>query len=234
MREIQEAGLETGNTDYYFRLRNTHGQYWNNYLGSFEVYNSGNLRDYGADTDSFIPVNILTEIGSTSTFVGDLPISGGIYNYEVCQQSGVSPSEGDEQVAVGILNSVFLEDYTINISGTVQSILTDTDELQSDWTDDGRLDLLIDSILTSVGNSGVVISSDTANDIADAILTRDWNDVSGEAARSALNALRILRNKVSESGGVLTVTQEDDSTTAWTSVLTTDIGANPIVESDPS
>lgn len=120
------------------------------------------------------------------------------------------------------------------IDGIVDNILIDTNELQTDWANGGRLDSIIDLILADTGTDGIVISSTTANQIADAILTRDWTLVSGEAARSALNALRILRNKVSESGGTLTITEEDDSTTAWTASVTTSVSANPITIIDPS
>lgn len=74
----------------------------------------------------------------------------------------------------------------------------------------------------------------TTTEIADAILTRDWTSVTGEAARSMLNALRFLRNKWSISGTTLTVTEEDDSTTAWTSTVTTNASAEPITGSDPA
>lgn len=70
--------------------------------------------------------------------------------------------------------------------------------------------------------------------LADALLKRDWNSVSGEAARSLLNAVRLLRNKVSESGGTLTVTKEDDTATAWTAAVTTSETAKPIVTIDPT
>lgn len=69
---------------------------------------------------------------------------------------------------------------------------------------------------------------------ADALLKRDWNSVTGEAARSALNALRFLRNKWSISGGTLTVTEEDDTTTAWTGTLTTTPGVDPVTGNDPA
>jgi hypothetical protein len=62
----------------------------------------------------------------------------------------------------------------------------------------------------------------------------DWTTLSGEAARSTLNALRFLRNKWSLSGATLTVCEEDDSTQAWTSTVTTNAGADPITASDPS
>lgn len=74
----------------------------------------------------------------------------------------------------------------------------------------------------------------TAVENADTLLKRDWTSVTGEAARSVLNALRILRNKWSITGSTLTVTKEDDSTTAFTAALTTATGADSITASDPS
>lgn len=66
------------------------------------------------------------------------------------------------------------------------------------------------------------------------LLKADWAGLTGEAARSMLNALRFLRNKWSVSDTTLTVTKEDDSTSAWTSTLTTNASAEPITSSDPS
>lgn len=87
--------------------------------------------------------------------------------------------------------------------------------------------------------AGTSVSDDiaalpTATENADELLTRDWTSVTGEAARSVLNALRFLRNKWSLSGTTLTVTEEDDTTTAWTSVVTTDAAAEPVSGSDPT
>lgn len=74
----------------------------------------------------------------------------------------------------------------------------------------------------------------TATDNADALLKRDWTSVTGEAARSVLNALRSLRNRVGISSGTVTVYKEDDTTSAWTAAATTDANADPITEVDPS
>jgi len=74
----------------------------------------------------------------------------------------------------------------------------------------------------------------TATENADALLKRDWTSVTGEAARSVLNALRLLRNKWGVSGSTLTVTKEDDTTTAWTAAVTGDAGADPVTGVDPS
>lgn len=68
----------------------------------------------------------------------------------------------------------------------------------------------------------------TATENADALLKRDWTQVTGEAARSVLNALRKLRNKVSFNGtDTLTVTEEDDTTTAYTQPVVEDENQDP-------
>lgn len=87
--------------------------------------------------------------------------------------------------------------------------------------------------------AGASVSADiaalpTANANADALLKRDWTTITGEAARSVLNALRFLRNKWSISGTTLTVTKEDDATAAWTATVSTDAAADPITGNDPS
>jgi len=71
------------------------------------------------------------------------------------------------------------------------------------------------------------------SDVALAILKHDWDGITGEAARSVLNALRFLRNKWSISGSTLTITKEDDASAAWTATVTGDAAANPIIGSEP-
>jgi hypothetical protein len=73
-----------------------------------------------------------------------------------------------------------------------------------------------------------------ANAFGDDLLKRDMSAISGESARSPLNALRVLRNKVSVSAGTMTVTKEDDSTSAWTAAVTSTSGADPITAIDPA
>lgn len=83
-------------------------------------------------------------------------------------------------------------------------------------------------------NNALIDSATGLNDFADALLKRDMSAVTSEAARSPLNALRVLRNKSSVAAGTLTVTKEDDSTSAWTAAVTTTAGANPITAIDPA
>lgn len=84
------------------------------------------------------------------------------------------------------------------------------------------------SILATQGISGPLDVSER-NAIADALLTRDWTLVGVTAARSALNALRLFRNRWFISAGVLTCTTEDDTTPAFTATLATDPTADPVV-----
>lgn len=74
----------------------------------------------------------------------------------------------------------------------------------------------------------------TAIENCDELLNRDMSAVFDTTLRSPLNALRFIRNKWSISGNTLTVTKEDDTTTAWTATVTTSAGADPIVGNDPA
>lgn len=99
----------------------------------------------------------------------------------------------------------------------------------------GYLDALNSGVPLAAGTiTEAKFSSGGLNAIADAILKRDWSAVTGEASRSVLNALRFLRNKWTAVGTTLTVTKEDDSTTAWTATITKDAASDPITGSDPT
>lgn len=90
------------------------------------------------------------------------------------------------------------------------------------------------TVSTNNDKTGYALTSGERTSIAEALLKLDLSTVTGEAARSVLNAVRFLRNKWSISGTTLTVTKEDDSTAAWTATVTTDAAADPIVGNDPA
>lgn len=74
---------------------------------------------------------------------------------------------------------------------------------------------------------------------ADAILARDLGSETNAGAldeRTVRSALRFLRNKWGVTGGVLTVTKEDDNnaTPAWTAAVSSNAAADPIVGTDPT
>ncbi len=130
-----------------------------------------------------------------------------------------------------------------NANATETAILADTNELQGDWANGGRLDLILDARASQSSvddlptNAELTTALDdipTANENADALLKRDWTGLTGEASRSVLNALRFIRNKWSVSGTTLTVTKEDDTASAWASTVTTNASADPITGNDPA
>ncbi len=111
----------------------------------------------------------------------------------------------------------------------VAAIKAKTDNLPASPAAVGSAMTLADGAITEVK-----ISSGGLNAIADALLKRDFSAVTGEAARSMLNALRFLRNRFAVSGTTLTVYKENDSTAAWTGTVTTSASADPITGNDPA
>lgn len=76
------------------------------------------------------------------------------------------------------------------------------------------------------------LSIPTAAQNADALLDRNIAGGSN-GGRDVTSALRAIRNKVSISAGTLTVTEEDDTTSAWTAAVVTTAG-DPISSVDPA
>ena len=81
--------------------------------------------------------------------------------------------------------------------------------------------------------SAMTLTAGERNSCADALLAR--NIAGGSSTgRIVTDALRLLRNKWSVAAGTLTVTQEDDTTAAWTAAVSSDAAAVPITGSDPA
>lgn len=212
---------------------------------------------------------------------------GGVSRYtanalEQAPTGGSAPTAAD--IADAVWDEATLGHTTAGTFGEqaktdIDAILADTNELQTDWVNGGRLDNILDArasqtsvddvptnaelatalagadddvlaaiaalnnlsqadVRTAVGLAGANLDTQldalpTALENADALLKRDWSAVTGEATRSALNALRFLRSRWEISGGTLTVYKEDDATPAWTGAVTQTAG-NPVSEIDPA
>jgi len=79
--------------------------------------------------------------------------------------------------------------------------------------------------------NAAALATDAAAEISDNLLGRNIAGGS-DGGRTVTDTFRVLRNKVSISGGTLTVTQENDTTTAWTAAVVTTAG-DPISSVDP-
>jgi len=126
------------------------------------------------------------------------------------------------------------------------SVTSDTDDIQTRLPAalvGGRMDSNVQAMANAVIDStkfaasaidSAALATSAAQEIADELLKRDMSAVTGEASRSPLNAFRAIRNKVSEASGTVTVTKEDDLTSAWTASVTRTAGLNPISAVDPA
>lgn len=113
--------------------------------------------------------------------------------------------------------------YLDNLSAGAVALQSSVDSLEAGVT-----------VTTNNDKTGYALTSGERTSIATALLVLDLSTISGEAARSVLNALRALRNRVAVAGGTMTVYEEDDATTAWTAVVTTDAAADPVTQVDPT
>lgn len=94
----------------------------------------------------------------------------------------------------------------------------------------------IDDVASTLA-SGVALTSNERNSVADAFLNRDMStgtDSGSTTVRTPRQALRWLRNKWAISGTTLTVYKEDDTTSSWTATITTDSSQKAVSSSDPA
>lgn len=177
----------------------------------------------GADTSG--TTTLLTRIG------GNLTITGG--KVDVNDKTGFSLSSAGVQAIWDALTSALSTASSIgkllvdNINATISSRSTYSGGAVASVT-------AAVTVGTNNDKTGYALTSGERDSIASNIFKFDLSTITGEAARSLLNAVRFLRNKVSISSGTMTVTKEDDTTSAWTATLTTDNTAEPVVTVDPT
>jgi hypothetical protein len=180
-----------------------------------------NLSATNIDTDQVV-ASVSGAVGSVTT---------------VTDKTGYSLSSGGVQAVWDALTSALTTSGSIgkllvdNINATISSRLASASYTAPSNSAIAAIQTKTDNLPASPAAVGDI---PTAVENADALLTRNWASVTGEASRSVLNALRLLRNKWSTSGSTLVVTKENDSTIAWTATLSTDSAADPITGSDPA
>jgi hypothetical protein len=146
---ISETGLTL-----YFIIRDQDSLVWNTTTLALEAFNGANYpTKYG---------NAAGEQGTTGYYYGATPatLPVGHYRIDWRSQAGASPAQSDEPIAFGSGywdGANWLPDWATKIAkaaapvadsveADVKATLADTDELQIDWVNGGRLDLLIDAI----------------------------------------------------------------------------------------
>lgn len=176
----------------------------------------------------------LVEQSTTQYYYGDFPsIAAGLHNVYLYLQSGGSPATTD----------TLLEVQTIDWGGSAETTVTSrlasssyTAPLDAAGTRtavglaSANLDIQLAAIASYIDTE--IAALPTAAQIADKILGRNIAG-SSDGGRTVTEALRVLRNRWTRTDDTLTVYAEDDSTTSWTSTLTTSDTLDPVSESNP-
>ena len=120
------------------------------------------------------------------------------------------------------------------VDSNVDAILVDTNELQADWTNGGRLDLLLDAIkavtdnIPSAGALNDISAADVNAQVLDVLNTDTFAELSSipAAATTLTNMIRMIylmsTNEIRETSTTQTLRNRADSTTIGTSTVTDD------------
>jgi hypothetical protein len=133
--------------------------------------------------------------------------------------------------------AAILTDTGTTLPGTLTTILADTNELQTDWTNGGRLDLLIDAILEDTGTTIPALIAALENisaaqvnaEVLDVLNVDTFSELASvpNAAATITQILRWLyalsRNKMTQTATTTTLRNDaDDGTIATSSSLSDD------------
>ncbi len=218
----------------------------------------------GAGAWTTLPLtDTVTEIASTGMYEIDLSASELNHDQVIIKMTSTGSADSAFLFNLNTLSVDELATSAdlATVDANVDTVLVDTADLQANqgnwltatgFATSAALATAQTDLDTITGSDGVTLATaqalyapnvvvpdaagvaPTATEVADALLNRDMSLVSDTNARTPLNALRFLRNKYSVAGSTLTVTKEDDSTSAWTSTLTSDAAADPVTGSDPA
>jgi hypothetical protein len=139
----------------------------------------------------------------------------------VTTYSGNTVQTGDSFARIGATGS------GLTTLATQASVDTVDDFLDTEITAIKAKTDLIPAAPAAVGDIPTAVQN------ADALLDRNMATGTDSGGRTVRNGLRFLRNKWTVVAGTLSVKKEDDATEAWSSTLTADATANPIIGSDP-
>jgi hypothetical protein len=130
----------------YAMLFDSTGQVWNG--SAFAAPGSASWTDYDI---------AMSEVAtSTGLYRASMPAAAaGAYSFVVRKQAGANPAVGDITVGSGEIEWSGTAEVALStlataaalavVDANVDAALADTNELQTDWTNGGRLDLILDT-----------------------------------------------------------------------------------------
>jgi hypothetical protein len=107
----------------------------------------------------------------------------------------------------------------------IDDILADTNELQADWANGGRLDLLVDQIISDIAALNDVSTADVNAQMLDVLATDVFSELSSvpSASTTIVNMLRwmflLARNELVQTSGQQTIRNDGDTSDVGTATL---------------
>ncbi|MCP5018925.1 MAG: hypothetical protein GY938_27155 [Ketobacter sp.] len=176
------------------------------------------------DTGTTLPAQITSEINDVQSDISSLnDLSAAQVNAEV--DTALSDYDGPTNTEMLAAHST-TDALITTVDGVVDAILVDTGTTLP--ASIATIDTNVDAILVDTGTVGVVISTATAQAIADEILKRGVSNVEGTADKHSLTSIVLASLESSLSGTTWTIKQTDGSTTFTTKTVTVDASADPI------
>lgn len=139
--------------------------------------------------------------------------------------SSLALEAGGNLAAVKAKTDLIGASVALESGGNLAAVLADTNELQTDWANGGRLDLLLDATKEAVDTEVAAIKAVTDTLSLAAIADAVWDEAnSGHVAAGSVglalsNLLKIGKNKWGYSGTTFTIYDDDDVTPLYTFTL---------------
>jgi len=113
-------------------------------------------------------------------------------------------------------------------STQLAAIVADTNELQTDWANGGRLDLLLDQVISDIAALNNLSAAEANAEMVDALSVDTYSESSGVPAATASLAAKIqwlatlARNRITETSTTQTVRNNADSATIASATVSDD------------
>ena len=202
--------------------------------------------DYSAVTVRAHSSSTIAGVTNTATLIGalnDIDGSGVTLHAGVHSDATIQGIDNDSVMTIagttntatliGALNDIDGSEVTLH-AGTHSNVTIKGIENYSIMTIAGVTNTAtLINALNDIDGSNVTLHVSAQSQVADAFLTRSLAGSAQTDKRSVQNALRALRNRVQVDASVLTIYEEDDSTSAWTASTTTGTDPSNVVHINP-
>lgn len=165
---------------------------------------------YDETDTSFVTGNMTSVAGVTGFYVMSFtPDAAGEWTVKLACASPVRNAMQHFQVGEGVETDIF-DILKVGGTGDLAAILADTNELQTDWKDGGRLDNILDSILTE-SQSHPTLAEIEAGDLATLLTESQSHPTLAEIEATAVLALeatsQLIKTETDKIAGLLTESQ---------------------------